>query len=73
MGVNITIFSFDDRVDFGIHVDPDLVPEPWDLAAAISEALVELMRAAGLGEPKAVQDAFGLERSAETNGRGVPA
>ena len=34
MGVNITVFSFDDRVDFGIHVDPDLVPEPWDLAAA---------------------------------------
>ena len=71
MGVNITIFSFDDRVDFGIHVDPDLVPEPWDLAAAVSEALVELMRAAGLGRPKSVQDAFGLEPASATSARSV--
>ena len=27
------VFSFEDRVDFGIHVDPDLVPDPWELAA----------------------------------------
>ena len=47
--MNITVFSFDDRVDFGIHVDPDLVPEPWDLAAAIGDSLIELMDAADLG------------------------
>lgn len=61
MGVNMTIFSFGDRVDFGIHVDPDLVPKPWDLAAAISDALFELMAAAHLGSPTPVEDAFGLK------------
>ena len=61
MGVNITVFSFGSRVDFGIHVDPDLVPEPWDLAAAISEALRELLEAARLGPPAPIEDAFGLK------------
>jgi diacylglycerol O-acyltransferase len=61
MGVNMTIFSFNDRIDFGIHVDPDLVPEPWDLAAAIGDALIELMDAADLGVPAPVEDAFGLK------------
>ena len=28
MGVNITVFSYLDRIDFGIHVDLDLVPDP---------------------------------------------
>ena len=32
MGVNITVFSYLDRLDFGIHVDPDLVPDPWVIA-----------------------------------------
>jgi diacylglycerol O-acyltransferase / wax synthase len=61
MGVNMTIFSFGDRVDFGIHVDPDLVPNPWDLAAGVSDALIELMAAADLGPPTPVEDAFGLQ------------
>ena len=60
MGMNMTVFSFNDRVDFGIHVDPDLVPRPWDLAAAISDALIELMAAADLGSPTSIEDAFGL-------------
>ncbi len=59
MGLNITVFSFDGRFDFGIHVDPDLVPEPWDLAAAVQAALAELMDAAGLGAPTPVEDPFG--------------
>ncbi len=59
--MNITVFSFDDRVDFGIHVDPDIVPEPWDLAAAIPDALSELLAAAHLRPPTRVEDAFGLK------------
>ncbi len=61
MGVNMTIISFRDRVDFGIHVDPDLVPDPWALAAAVPDALIELMAAAHLGPPAPVEDAFGLK------------
>ena len=61
MGVNITVFSYDGRFDFGIHVDPDLVPDPRDLAAAVPEALAELMDATSLGPPAPVRDPFGLE------------
>jgi diacylglycerol O-acyltransferase / wax synthase len=61
MGVNITVFSFHGRFDFGIHVDPDLVPEPWDLAAAVQRSLAEWMDAAGIGAPTPVRDPFGLE------------
>jgi WS/DGAT/MGAT family acyltransferase len=61
MGVNMTVFSFADRVDFGIHVDPDLVPRPWEIAAAVRGALTELMAAADLGAPTSVEDAFGLK------------
>ena len=60
MGLNITLFTFGDRVDFGVHVDPDLVADPWAIADAIPAALAELMAVAGLGEPTPVEDAFGI-------------
>jgi WS/DGAT/MGAT family acyltransferase len=61
MGVNLTVITFQGRVDFGIHVDPALVPDPWQLADAVPEALAELMCAAGLGPATPVEDAFGLK------------
>jgi len=67
MGVNITVFTFADRVDFGIHVDPDLVPDPWLLADAIPRALEALMSKSELGEPTPVEDAFGV-----TSARSAP-
>jgi len=60
MGLNVTVFSYMDRIDFGVHVDPDLVPEPWIIARAVPNALAELMAAAGLGEPTPVEDPLGL-------------
>jgi hypothetical protein len=60
MGINITLYTFGDRVDFGIHVDPDLVEDPWAIADAIPLALAEMMHTAGLGEPTPVEDPFGL-------------
>lgn len=60
MGVNITCFTFEDRIDFGVHVDPSLVPDPWIIADQIPAALADLMAAAGLGDPSAVADPFGL-------------
>jgi WS/DGAT/MGAT family acyltransferase len=59
MGINITLYTFADRVDFGIHVDPDLVSDPWAIAEAIPRALEELMGAAGLGAPSGIEDPFG--------------
>jgi len=59
MGVNITVLSYIDRIDFGIHVDPDLVPDPWEIADGIPEALAELLTASKLGKPTPVEDPFG--------------
>ena len=59
MGLNITIFSYEDRIDFGLHMDPDLVPDGWGLAERIPLALAELMAAGGLGAPTPVEDPFG--------------
>lgn len=60
MGLNITVFTFEDRADFGLHVDPHLVPDPWQIADGIPAALAELMTAARLGPPAPVEDPFGL-------------
>jgi WS/DGAT/MGAT family acyltransferase len=65
MGLNITLFTFRDRVDFGVHVDPDLVADPWAIADAIPTQLAELMASAGLGAPTTVEDAFGIESHVE--------
>ncbi len=55
MGLNVTVFSYLDRLDFGIHVDPDLVPDVWVLANEVPAALAELMEASGLGAPSPVE------------------
>jgi diacylglycerol O-acyltransferase len=60
MGLNVTLFTFEDRVDFGIHADPDLVDDPWAIADAIPAELAKLMACADLGAPTPVEDAFGL-------------
>jgi len=50
MGINFTAMSSGGRVDVGITVDPELVPDPWLIADALPEALADLMCAAGLGD-----------------------
>lgn len=59
MGVNVTAISYMDRLDFGVHVDPDLVPDPWLLTDQLGASLAELMEASGLGAPTPVEDPFG--------------
>ena len=54
-GLNITVFSYMDRIDFGFHVDPDLVPDVWDICNELEEATRDLMLASGLGEPTHVE------------------
>lgn len=48
MGLNITVVSSVDRMDFGFTVDPELVPDPWFLSDGIPLALQELKDAAGI-------------------------
>ncbi len=65
MGINVTLFTFQDRVDFGIHADPDLVEDPWLIADAIPTQLAELMAEIELGDPTTVEDAFGIASHVE--------
>jgi len=58
MGTNFTVLSNQDRLDVGLHVDPDLCPDPWAIVEAIPRALAELFTASGLGTPTPVADPF---------------
>jgi diacylglycerol O-acyltransferase len=48
MGLNVTVMSYLDSVDFGLQVDPELVPDPWRITDRIPDALEELVKAAGI-------------------------
>lgn len=59
MGLNVTVISYVDRVDFGFAADPELVPDLWDMADDIPRALAELLDAADLGAPTHIDDPWG--------------
>jgi hypothetical protein len=42
MGLNITVLSYEDRLDFAIVADREQVPDAWPLMDALSRALDEL-------------------------------
>jgi WS/DGAT/MGAT family acyltransferase len=44
-GLNLTVVSYLDHVDFGFTLDPDLVPDAWSLADKIPGAIEELVKA----------------------------
>ena len=46
-GLNITVQSYMDRLDFGFIVDRDLVPDVWDLADMHIEEITRLLEASG--------------------------
>jgi len=50
-GLNITVISYRDHVDFGFVVCPEVVGDPWLLADATPRALVELQEAALAARP----------------------
>ena len=65
LGLNVTVMSYIDSVDFGLQVDPELVPDPWRIVDRIPEALEELIKAGGMGpkpkpKPKAIRAGKGL-------------
>jgi WS/DGAT/MGAT family acyltransferase len=45
MGLNITVLSYEDRLDFAIVADREQVPDAWPLMDALSQALDELQAA----------------------------
>ncbi len=46
-GLNITAISYLGNIDFGYVVCPEIVEDPWQIAAATSVAFTELEKAAG--------------------------
>jgi diacylglycerol O-acyltransferase len=48
VGLNITVMSYRGSVDFGFMVDRELVPDVWDMADRVKDALEELQEAAAL-------------------------
>jgi hypothetical protein len=44
-GINITVFSYRDNIDFGFMVDRQALPNPWLVAEGIPLALDELKAA----------------------------
>jgi diacylglycerol O-acyltransferase / wax synthase len=45
MGLNITVLSYRDRLDFAIVADREQVPDAWPLMDALSGALDDLQEA----------------------------
>jgi WS/DGAT/MGAT family acyltransferase len=58
-GINITVMSYDGHLDFGIVVCRDMVPDVWDIARHLRDALTELTEVTGRveleSEPMAAQ------------------
>jgi WS/DGAT/MGAT family acyltransferase len=79
VGLNITVFSYRGSVDFGFMVDRELVPNVWDMADRVKDALAELQQAAGLAPAKAAKAAkppkapAKATKKAAANGGGAPA
>jgi hypothetical protein len=81
-GLNITVQSYMDRLDFGFIVDRDLVPDVWDLADMHIEEIARLLEASGTEwaeSPRAaprrgpMQKVLEAKRaSAKAKGRKVP-
>jgi len=42
VGLNITVFSYQDRVDFGLVADRELIPDLDRMTESLAEALAEL-------------------------------
>jgi hypothetical protein len=60
-GLNITVVSYLDRLDFGFIVDRELVPDVWDLADMHVDEIGRLFAASGAewAEPPACRPAAG--------------
>jgi diacylglycerol O-acyltransferase len=59
-GLNMTVMSYLDQLDFGLQACPDVLPNVWSLAEGLQHALEELVEATGV-QPAEVEK---LTRSA---------
>ncbi len=47
-GLNMTVMSYLDSLDFGLQACPDVLPDVWSLADGLQAALDELVEATGV-------------------------
>jgi diacylglycerol O-acyltransferase / wax synthase len=52
-GLNMTVMSYLDQLDFGLLSCPDVLPDVWSVASGLESALKELADAAGVTEATA--------------------
>jgi len=45
-GINMTVMSYMDSLDFGLNVCPELIPDVWEIADGLHRSLEELKKAA---------------------------
>ena len=45
-GLNVTVLSYEDNIDFGFMCDRDMIPDPWVLAGAVRDSYEALLTAA---------------------------
>lgn len=43
MGINFTCVSYTDQVDIGVTIEPQLVPDPWEIIEGLHRALAEYL------------------------------
>ena len=67
-GLNMTVMSYMDQLDFGLQGDPELLGDPWVLAGHLEAALAELAATVpGLDEGPLVLDPFGPAKGPEVS------
>jgi WS/DGAT/MGAT family acyltransferase len=75
-GLNMTVQSYLDNLDFGLVADRDLVPDLWDLCDGLGGAMDELLAAASIAgrrRPRATRRPSAAPRTpaSDTDGRGA--
>lgn len=78
-GLNVTVLSYMDNVDFGFLAGAELVPDVWDLADHVDDAMADLLAAADVIDPPRVAEPPAPSTSlpasssavASTNGNGA--
>lgn len=61
-GLNMTVMSYMESLDFGLNACPELIPNVWDLADGLHQALEELKKAADRREADRQKAATGSRR-----------
>ncbi len=64
-GLNVTVLSYRDSIDFGFMADRSLVPDVWDLADAVQVAFTELQEAQRALSAKAPKKATAAKKTAK--------